>query len=72
MNTQPAIAVRINGKVRDLPEITTVAELLTLLQLPSRGLAVEVNQVIVPRHQHETWQLREGDTVEIVHLVGGG
>lgn len=72
MKTQPAIAVRINGAVRDLPERTTVAELLVLLQLPSRGLAVEINQGIVPRRRHQTWQLREGDDVEIVRLVGGG
>ena len=34
--------------------------------------AVEVNRLLVPKRKHEQHQLIEGDTVEIVTLVGGG
>lgn len=45
--------------------------------LQSRGLhaspcAVEVNRTLVPKRRHEEHQLADGDTVEIVTLVGGG
>jgi sulfur carrier protein len=62
----------LNGQPRELPEKLTVAELLTLLQMPARGVAVEVNQQIVPRGQHPEHSLRDGDRLEIVSLVGGG
>jgi len=33
---------------------------------------VEVNREIVPKSEHDTHTLREGDTVEVVHAIGGG
>ena len=33
---------------------------------------VERNQRIVPRAEHPTTLLDEGDVIEIVHFVGGG
>jgi sulfur carrier protein len=40
--------------------------------MPTRGVAVEVNHEIVPRHLHEQQRLQEGDRLEVVSLVGGG
>ncbi|WP_425615932.1 sulfur carrier protein ThiS [Anatilimnocola sp. NA78] len=62
----------LNGKVQQLPGPLTVAQLLVNLKMPQRGVAVEVNQEIVPRSLHEQHQLREGDRLEVVSLVGGG
>jgi sulfur carrier protein len=33
---------------------------------------VELNRNIVSRETHASTQLKEGDTLEIVHFVGGG
>jgi sulfur carrier protein len=33
---------------------------------------VELNLDIVPRSQHDSTQLNEGDQVEVVHAIGGG
>jgi sulfur carrier protein len=46
--------------------------LLQQLEIPLRGLAVEVNQEIVPRARHAEHLLADGDKLEIVTLVGGG
>jgi sulfur carrier protein len=35
-------------------------------------VAVERNEEVVPRAQHESAELTEGDRVEVVHFVGGG
>jgi len=51
---------------------TTVADLVAELQLTGRRLAVEVNREIVPKSEHGTHTLREGDTIEVVHAIGGG
>ena len=48
------------------------AALLAELKLEPRYLAVERNRVLVPRRQHASCTLEEGDQLEIVTLVGGG
>ena len=64
--------IQLNGAAQEVPAETTVADLLQTLNLDPRTLAVERNQQLVPRGQHQTTQLQAGDAVEIVTLVGGG
>jgi sulfur carrier protein len=64
--------VQLNGEAFELPDGTTVAELIDRLDLAGRRVAVELNLDIVPRSQHVTTALREGDQVEVVHAIGGG
>ncbi|MAD78805.1 MAG: thiamine biosynthesis protein ThiS [Planctomycetaceae bacterium] len=64
--------VTVNGDVRDCGEDLTVAGLLETLEMGSRPCAVEVNRRIVPRRNHPDHGLEDGDTIEIVTLVGGG
>ena len=64
--------IQLNGESFELPEGQTVAELIARLELVGRRIAVEVNQDIVPRSQHDTLALRDGDQVEVVHAIGGG
>ena len=64
--------VLVNGTPRSLAERTTIRRLLDELKLPTRGIAVEVNEQIVPRDQHAKRELADGDRLEIVSLVGGG
>jgi sulfur carrier protein len=62
----------VNGQLEQLPDGATVADLLARLKLPAKGVAVEVNLQIVPRARHAEHELREGDRLEVVSLVGGG
>ena len=62
----------INGERYELPDGQSVADLLQRLDLTGRRLAVELNRDIVPRSQHGTTRLAEGDRVEVVHAIGGG
>jgi thiamine biosynthesis protein ThiS len=64
--------VRVNDQDLDLPEATTVTDLLGRLQLPGTRVAVEINGQIVRRVDHPSTPLRQGDRVEVVTLVGGG
>lgn len=64
--------IQLNGEAYELPEALSVADLLQRLDLTGRRLAVEVNREIVPRSQHATNMLADGDQVEIVHAIGGG
>jgi sulfur carrier protein len=62
----------VNGRAESVPPGLTIAELLARLKLPHKGLAVEVNEQIIPRARHAEHQLTEGDRLEVVSLVGGG
>lgn len=62
----------LNGEDHELPEGSTVTDLLAHLELGGRRVAVEVNKAIVRRADHEAHKLADGDLVEVVTLVGGG
>ncbi len=64
--------VTINGTEHTLEERLTIAQLLVQLGKNPKFLAVERNFELVPRTKHAESQLAEGDTIEIVTLVGGG
>jgi len=66
------VKILVNGAKRDVPEGTTIAQLLSELEIPARTAAVEVNLQLVPRARHAEHQLREADRLEVVTLVGGG
>jgi thiamine biosynthesis protein ThiS len=51
---------------------TTVASLIGELGLGDRKVAVERNREVVPRAQHATTVLADGDRLEVVTFVGGG
>lgn len=64
--------VVVNGAKTELPDGTTVRALIERLELGKAACAAEVNKRLVPRKEHESRQLRDGDVVEVVSLVGGG
>jgi sulfur carrier protein len=67
-----SIDVVINGQPRTLNAGTTVTALIGELGLGDRKVAVERNREVVPRAQHATTVLADGDRLEIVTFVGGG
>ena len=64
--------ISLNGEEKVLADGATVGDVLGLLDLGGRRVAVEVNQAIVPRSEHAAYALRDGDRVEVVHAIGGG
>ena len=64
--------VIVNEEPRVLDPGATVADLVGSLGLGPRRIAVEVNRAVVPRAAYGATALSDGDTVEIIHFVGGG
>lgn len=64
--------IQLNGEPREIAAESTIASLLGQLGLGDRPVAVERNTEIVPRAQHPTTALCEGDQLEVVQFVGGG
>lgn len=66
------ITVSINGQPRQFESPLDVAGLLQILDLAGKRLAVERNGEIVPKSQHGSTPIADGDRLEIVVAVGGG
>ena len=64
--------IYVNGEPRQVPEPCTVTQLLETLGIKGQRLALEINEQIVSKSQHDTHQFNAGDKVEIVHAIGGG
>jgi sulfur carrier protein len=62
----------VNGKEHQAQPGQTVRQLIEDLGLGKAAVAVELNRQVIPRRQHETTTLNEGDVLELVTLVGGG
>jgi thiamine biosynthesis protein ThiS len=64
--------VVVNGEERRVPGPATLLDLLAHLGLDPRTVVVERNREIVRRPRLGETALAEGDTIELVHFVGGG
>jgi thiamine biosynthesis protein ThiS len=66
------LTLTVNGEPLQFPVRLTVAALVSSLSLDIRKVAVELNREIVPRSTYAQVQLNSGDSLEIVHFIGGG
>jgi thiamine biosynthesis protein ThiS len=66
------LQITVNGTDRRVPSPATLADLLTHLALDPRQVVVERNREIVRRARLAEVTLADGDSVELVHFVGGG
>ena len=66
------IVITINGERLELPGSTTDEALLKELGLETRRVAVELNRRILKRAEPSKVSVTEGDSLEVVHFVGGG
>lgn len=62
----------INGEERELPDGTTIEQLLAILEMSDAVCAIEVDKQLVPNRQRGERVLHDGQQVEIVTLIGGG
>jgi sulfur carrier protein len=65
-------AVTVNGEADEVPEGTTVADLVARHRESPRGVAVARNEEVVPRSRWEATVAAEGDRFEILTAAQGG
>jgi len=67
------VRITLNGQPAEYDAPLTVAALvMDRLGHDVRGIAVAVNECVVPRARHASYALGEGDVIEIVTAVQGG
>ena len=62
----------VNGTEREIAAGVTVDALLQTLAVRRDGVAVALNDDVVPRAEHATRTLNDGDRLEIIVAVAGG
>lgn len=62
----------INGATTTVPDDATVADLIDVLSLPDRGVAIAVDDAVVPKGRWATTVLAARARVEILTAVQGG
>jgi sulfur carrier protein len=62
----------VNDKASQLPDNSTIHELLASKHIEPESVMVCINGEIVGRNFWKTSMLKYGDNVEIIRIVGGG
>ncbi|HTY26334.1 MAG TPA: sulfur carrier protein ThiS [Desulfomonilaceae bacterium] len=66
------MTIVVNGNNLTCADGLTIQRLLTELALSSAGTVVQRNDSIVQRTEYPTTVLVEGDSLELIQVVGGG
>jgi sulfur carrier protein len=66
------VSVRVNGQADQVPDGTTVDEVIDRLGCGRSGVAVAVNEEVVPRSQWAATDVRSGDRIEVLSAAQGG
>jgi thiamine biosynthesis protein ThiS len=64
--------ISVNGESKTIVEGLTVTQLLDELNIRPARVVIELNREILSRAAYSSAILKDGDTLEIVHFVGGG
>ena len=70
--TVEGVRCELNGEMQRRGASLNVRSLLDQLDLGRRRVAVAINSQVVPRSRFDQVEIREGDSVEVIHAVGGG
>lgn len=64
--------VIVNGAERDVPPGATVTDLVEVMEVPPRGVAVAVEAAVVPRSAWSRTVVAAGARVDVVTAMQGG
>jgi thiamine biosynthesis protein ThiS len=66
------VKLTVNGEAYEAKQAESVTALLEEMGLGGRAVVVVLNDEVIPASARGTCGLREGDSVELFRLVGGG
>ena len=66
------IKIKVNGKVKSISDEYSMLDLVKILKIPVKKVAIELNQEIIDKKNINKISLKKNDKIEIVHFIGGG
>lgn len=64
--------VQVNNKEVNITNDSTLTQLIAQLELPAQGIAIAVNNQLIPRTDWERFSLHENDSLVIIKAACGG
>ncbi len=64
--------VKINGAVDDIPDNSSIRDLLTGRKLSADIVIVALNDEIIKQEKWESLKLNSNDKLDIIRIMGGG
>ncbi len=64
--------VKVNGKVIKTAQNTNLSDLIVSRKIKAEEVVILLNEIVVKRELWTSTVLAEGDSLELVSLVGGG
>ena len=64
--------ITVNDERYSLDMPVTISQLLIELKQPSMGVALAINDIIIPRENWNTQMINEGDTSLLFQAIAGG
>jgi sulfur carrier protein len=72
LSVENMITLKVNGQSRELNGEAGLLHFLRESAIDTRLVAVAINGEVIPKREYENVRLQDGDSVEIVRMVGGG
>ena len=66
------IKIKVNGNIKLIKEEIKLLDLIKILKIPLKKVAIELNREIMDKKILGKIKLKKGDKIEIVHFIGGG
>ena len=71
-NKKERMQIIVNNKAMEMAEGSTLSALAEALRLPEKGVAVAVNNQMIPREEWSATSLQEGTQVVVIKAACGG
>ena len=71
-NKELHMQIIVNNKAMEMAEGSTLSALAETLRLPEKGVAVAVNNQMIPREEWRATRLQEGARVVVIKAACGG
>ena len=72
MKKKNKIKIKVNDKYMIIKQKTSVQDLIKALKIPIGKIAIEMNKEILDKKKLKNKMLKNNDSIEIVHFIGGG
>tara|TARA_Y100000389_G_scaffold54904_1_gene50762 strand:+ start:534 stop:734 length:201 start_codon:yes stop_codon:yes gene_type:complete len=64
--------ILLNNKKEKISEGMTIEKLLNYKEIKNKYFAVEINEQVIPKSDHGSYIIKNGDKIEIITAIGGG
>mgnify|MGYP001424180451 FL=1 len=72
MKKNNKIKIKLNGKSLTIGKNISLKKYIDTIKIPIKKVAIELNHQIVDKNRLNKIKLKNKDTIEIVHFIGGG